>query len=604
MANRNFLWVTSVLKDLRGCLEDQVPGRLKKVPANMADSYEKALSMVKVDNEDRMRLILMWLLRYQRTDMPLTQEELAVVAGLSDPSNVTQICTNALVKLTKRTRKTPNGDDVDDNFVEFVQFSAKEHLESLLGNRQELKIPWFDFSDEEAHYEIAIRCLQVFEDQPKQAVLLDYAANFWFKHYLLLVDKTRISKDKAAEETTIEGKAAREMLEKVTQLNKKLVGGLFKPGRTAFGSWLDCFSPDMGFKSLSAFDMEETQSEDQGEIIRADPVYYAVKLELFDVAKQLITGGAPYIKPGKEGNVLQLALYRNEAKYLEVADVLLDLPNIDKAAVTARDGPHGTPLYIASAHGIRDMVERLLQKDATAHRIEDGKYGSALHAAAFYGHTDIARLLLETGKAQVDQRGHSFGTALQVAASQGRVGVVELLLTTYRADPKITAGHLETALQAALTRTSDGYKDSNSNLIVAALKKAGVEFRESSTDADWRSAYVRVRRSSQVFFKQYINIFQMPKGGGLSQQQALLAPALQMWNLPTTQDLDQFLRSMDNIYPYKVALQETLEEIKRALPTFDETHAYELSRENFLYKALFWSGIEYILQVSSAPFPC
>lgn len=164
---------------------------------------------------------------------------------------------------------------------------------------------------------------------------------------------------------------------------------------------------------------------------------------------------------------------------------------------------------------------------------------------------------------------------------------MELLLTTYKADPKITAGRLETALQATLTRTSDGSKDSDSNLIVAALKNAGIEFRESSTDADWRSAYVRVQRSSQVFFKQYIKIFQMPKGEGLSQQQVLLAPALQMWDLPTTQYLDQFLRSMDNVYPYKVALQETLEEIKRVLPTFDETRAYELSRENFLYKALF-----------------
>ena len=588
-----------MLNELRGCDEGSIPEQLKKVPVNMALRYEDALRKVDGINQNQnqkkhMRLILMWLLRYQRTDMPLTQEEIAKAAGLYNPSMVIEICTNSLVKLSKRTRKTSKGDDVEDTFVEFVHFSAKEHLEFLLQTTQEPKIPWFNFSDEEAHCEIATKCLQVFENQPDQAVLLDYAANFWFKHYLFLVDKTRTSKDKAAEEKALEEKTAEEeMSRKVAKLNE-LVDGLFKSGSTALESWLDSFSPDMGFKASSDFDME-TQSEDEGKKTRADPVYYAVKLELFDVAKRLITSGAPHAKPGKEGTVLQLALYQKTAKYLEVADALLSLEGTDEVAVMARDGPHGTPLYIASAYGIRDMVGKLVDKGATADGIVDGRYGSALHAAAFYGHTDIASLLLEKGQAQVDQQGGFFGTALQAASSQGHVDVVKLLLTTYKANPKITTGPLGTALQAALTSSKD------SDSVVAALRKAGVEFRESSADADWRSAYDRIEKSSRAFFQRYIEIFQMPKREGLSQRQTLLVAALNMWHLPTTRILDQFLHDMEYVYPYKVALQEKLEEIRGALPTFDRTHAYELSRENFLYKALFWSGIDYILRVSSIP---
>ena len=589
-----------MLNELRGCDEGLILEKLKKVPVNMAVRYENALRKVDVIYNKSMRLILMWLLRYQRTDMPLTQDEIAKAAGLHETSIVTEICADSLVKLSKRTRKTSNGDDFEGFVVEFVHFSAKEHLEYVLQTSQEPMISRFSFSDEEAHCEIATRCLQALESQPAEAVLLDYAANFWYKHYLLLIDKFRTSEDRAAEEKGLEEKAAGDvMCRKVAELHG-LVDDLFKSGSTAFKSWLDCFSLDMEFKASSDFDMEETESGDEGEKIRADPVYYAVKLELFDVAKRLIDGGAPHAKPGKEGTVLQLALHRKTEKYLEVVDALLNLDDIDNVAVMARDGPHGTPLYIASAYGIRNMVEKLLEKGATADGIKDGRYGSALHAAAYYGYTDIAALLLKKGQAQVDQQGGFFGTALQAASSRGHVGVVRLLLTTYKANPKTTTGSLGTALQATLTK-DPGSLTKDSGSIVAALRKAGVEFRASSTNADWRSAYVRVERSSRAFFQRYIEIFQMPKEERLSQEQALLVAALNRWHLPTTRILDQFLLAMDFGYPYKVALQEKLEEIRRALPTFDKTHAYELSRENFLYKALFWSGIDYILRVSSVP---
>ena len=590
-----------MFKELRDCDEGSILEQLKIVPANMAVGYEDALRNVKDKNIKHMRSILMWLLRYQRTDMPLTQEEIAKAVGLLEVPMVTQICTRSLVKWPKRTWKTSKGQDVEGTVVEFVHFSAKEHLEKVLQTSKEPKISRFSFSDEEAHYEIATRCLQVLESQPALAVLLDYAANFWFKHYLLLVDKIRTSKDKAAEENAPEGKATaakEEMSKKLVELDG-LVDGLFTPGSTALKSWLGCFSPDIGFQASSDFDMKKTESEDEGKKIRADPVYYAVKLGLLDVAKRLIENGAPYAKPGREGTVLQLALYRRTAKDLEVADALLSLAGIGETAVMARDGPHGTPLYIASAHGIEDMAKKLIEKGASADGTADGRYGSALHAAAYYGKPDIVHLLLTRGnaRAQVDQQGGFFGTALQAAASQGHVRVVKPLLTIYKANPKIMTGRLGTALQAALTTTS--LRDSD--LIVTALRKAGVDFHEG-TDVDWRSAYRRVERSSGAFFQRYIEIFQMPKGEPLSQKQALLVAALNRWSLPTTEILDQFLLAMDFGYPYKVPLQEQLEEIRRALPTFEpRTHAYELSRQNFLYKALFWSGIDCILQASSVP---
>ena len=108
-----------------------------------------------------------------------------------------------------------------------------------------------------------------------------------------------------------------------------------------------------------------------------------------------------------------------------------------------------TPLYYASAAGLRHTVRLLIENHAKVNA-QGGLYGSALQAASFKGHKEIIQLLLENGANVNAQSGH-YGSALQTASLRGHKEIIQLLLDT-GANVNAQSGHYGSALQAASLR--------------------------------------------------------------------------------------------------------------------------------------------------------
>jgi ankyrin repeat protein len=140
------------------------------------------------------------------------------------------------------------------------------------------------------------------------------------------------------------------------------------------------------------------------------------------------------------------------------------------ADVNKTDEAGVTPLHLAAAVGLREVVELLLAKgaDANAKTSQDlwrGYFGmtssvragaTPLHAAAASGDPNTVKVLLAHG-AQLDARDESGDTPLHHAATSGNAGVVEFLIAkgadgnaqnTEGATPLVGAllrGHVRTA---------------------------------------------------------------------------------------------------------------------------------------------------------------
>jgi len=87
-----------------------------------------------------------------------------------------------------------------------------------------------------------------------------------------------------------------------------------------------------------------------------------------------------------------------------------------------------TPLYWASEHGHKNVVELLIAEGADVNAVNGGRFmeQTALHIAVSYGHDDIVEILLANG-ADVNARTYSGKTALEMAAKKGHVKIAELL---------------------------------------------------------------------------------------------------------------------------------------------------------------------------------
>ncbi|KAJ4411330.1 hypothetical protein N0V82_009019 [Gnomoniopsis sp. IMI 355080] len=238
----------------------------------------------------------------------------------------------------------------------------------------------------------------------------------------------------------------------------------------------------------------------------------------------------------------------------------------------------------------------------------NGKHGSALHAAAYYGHSTTVRLLLDADKGAVDQEGGLLkGTALHAAAAQGHIETVQLLLD-YKADPTRICGLFGTALQAALAFKSDSATD-NSQALREAIENQGFETANRS-DVGWHSAFLQLQETSPSLLHRFTSIFlptdmkRQLRNEKVLPKQRVLHTVIQKWMLPGANDLSRCLESVIK-WSYQTPAQEQLEDIGRVLPKFPVNPGkLELNNIDFFYKALFWTGINYILEVSNgSPFP-
>ena len=401
-------------------------------------------------------------------------------------------------------------------------------------------------------------------------------AQYWQKHYLLCK----------------EAQPTESHVEKLEDLIDKLL----KRG-DSFESWLDWYNPDDDFM-LSGFDLDHEEEEsDEGDSDsdnnvdyqedqstgdiesedrsigssnksrkrRADPAYYAVKIGLFDIAVKMIERGDPCERPGREGSVLELALYH---EHWAVARTVLKK---DKVDVTVRKGPHGTPLYIASGkvqHESLEIIRALIQKGCRADGTEDGRLGSALHAAAYSGCAPAVELLLNEGTAGVDQEGGVFGTALQAAAAQGNQNVIELLLTR-GADPMVVGGVFGTAFQAELATREPG------SMLQTAVQKRGVA-RAKRSEFCWQTAFLRLEEADRELYDEYESLLltrikdglHLPRAFLRTRGHMLLAAMLKTWDLPGVHRLEFWRRYLRRRFSVQLPTQGQLDEIRIALPDF------------------------------------
>ncbi|KAK3354077.1 hypothetical protein B0T25DRAFT_545945 [Lasiosphaeria hispida] len=568
--DRIFLWVTSILDDLflLGHDDDSVRKQLSRIPVSMATKYENALRSVDKEHEPFMRLILMWLLRHQRMGVPLTEEEIAAAVGLKDSTMVSTICTKTLVRTTKQSIHRFEG-RTECTRIEFDHFSAKEYLEGLVKKTSEKGISRLSLSDEEIHQTITKQCLSTIisfdSGIGQESALMGYAANYWFKHYLLL-KPTQTDDFRALQSFVID---------------------LFQSNNKGFESWKRFLDPD---KSVhSSFDMQQGSSIAND--LEAGPIYYAVKIGVFDIATRLINGKCPQGLPGKEGTALELALFR---KQWEIATAMINNSEHGADLIVLRKGPHGSPLYIASAHGRTDIVTALLQKGAKANLTDEGKFGSALHAAAFYGKIDVVKELLKPGpgnEAAVDQSGGIYGTALQLATAKGNGEMVRLLFNDYKASATAvdSTSLFGNALQAAWA-------------LDRAISKQGL-VRDPGL-VDWQAAYMRIQEYGDRLVERYdAEILPTPmtpelrdSETGFSRQQQLLIRVLLSRDLSANAlSLAEWHNTLTSRFPYKSPLEERLAEINDALSCLAHREA-DLARRDFLHRTFFQSAVKYVLE--------
>ncbi|KAI3318901.1 hypothetical protein HD806DRAFT_511251 [Xylariaceae sp. AK1471] len=635
--DRNFLWATSVLEDVATCHDvKNIPGVLTKVPMSMVAVYETALKNVKKEDEERMKSILLWLLNQLR---PLSQNELAAAVGLPNPSLVTEICTRALVESSKQPT-TVAGKDRQLDVFRFAHFSVREYLESVISGPLENlaakpEVARFNLSEQDAHFEMTKRCLDVLSacclhrgDRDIEATdsdsgtsdansdastadsdsevedddadsgegsgypeepLLKYAAEYWFRHYKM-INRDRVGGDG---------------LEKLDdEIWSHL---LFDKQKLEF--WLKTYDPD---HRPPIGGVDETPS----------PVYYAVKLELVGIPERLVgdtllppvlNGDSPndmmnrleldqvveyrLDKPGAEGTALQLAAHQRQ---IAVLDALIQR----RADVNARRGLHGTALYASAAIGDENGVRRLLKAKAKANGTEDGELGSPLHAAAYAGHETVVQVLLNEGGVPVDHEAGPFGTALQAASALRKHTTIKLLLDM-NADPNIVSGCFGTAAQAASTNLGLG-RPKRSDRVVNTLWNSGAKFLWNFNF--WGTAYDRAtaqdsgsEHRNKAGYRDSRSYTRLVQGSGsevrdlkaLSESQQLFACIKAQWRLPAKGELSRICDDFRDLL-CRIPFEDQLDAILRLVPK-QEVSVQALQNSDFAYQALFWAGVNQIL---------
>ncbi|BCS08359.1 hypothetical protein ALUC_20729A [Aspergillus luchuensis] len=573
-AKKNFLWATSLVQEIRECRKDpkKIEAKLNEVPISMVAIYEKHLSSVNAIDGKFLRSMFIWLLRQLR---PLTQEEIASAVGLHDADAVYEICTGRWVTQSTQTLTINRKSKKCDRVLRFAHLSAKEYLETQVRLGQHSLISQFLCSEEQAHFEITQRCLDVLLQSLKagdtasanrfELTLRSYAAEYWFQHYQLFEKADGMANERAL----LQGR----------------IRGLFRSEQ--FDNWLDWLEP--GDQSMTGKDGAQAESRRQR---RGSRIHYALKLNLGPVVEELIqTDPKDLNTRNADGEtILQVAVYRG---YKQIVADLLTHVNVN-----AEKGPHGTALYVASAQGHHSITEMLLNSKAKVTGTEDGTLGNPLHVAAYCGNSSIVSLLLAggpkagnySGGVAVDHIAGFFGTALVAASAAGQESTVQMLLE-HGASPNKVVGRLGTALQAAWNARPV------SKSIIAALKAGGAKDKHQIQRA-WTTAYRRMEKTDSSTVAAYRKLFLPQKSitKELSQRQKLLATALDKWRrLPCLWNLENCQANLASDYPFSVPFVEQLEDIKRYMSGI-RMDKHELESEDFLYKALFWAGINHIIE--------
>ena len=149
-----------------------------------------------------------------------------------------------------------------------------------------------------------------------------------------------------------------------------------------------------------------------------DDFFRAVRADNASGVKNLLSRGFdPNVRDPQGQTGLLIALREPSPKVIQV---LLDSPKTD---VEARNPKDESPLMLAAFKGQKDIVTRLIERDA-----DINKPGwTPLHYAATNGQVEIMKLLLDKD-AFIDAESPNGTTPLMMAAMYGSTAAVKLLL--------------------------------------------------------------------------------------------------------------------------------------------------------------------------------
>jgi ankyrin repeat protein len=157
-----------------------------------------------------------------------------------------------------------------------------------------------------------------------------------------------------------------------------------------------------------------------------DDFFSAIKRDDADAIVALLNRGFDANTLNPEGEHGLFLAVREPS--LKVAAVLINWPKIN---VETRSPQDESPLMLAALHGLTELCQLLIAKDADVN-----KPGWApLHYAATHGHLDILNLLLDH-HAYIDAQSPNGTTPLMMAAQYGTASAVKLLLEA-GADPEL-----------------------------------------------------------------------------------------------------------------------------------------------------------------------
>ena len=391
--------------------------------------------------------------------------ELARAAGLGDPADVMRICTSSLI--TSSTEEIEvDGRTEECDIIRFAHSSVCEYLLSQNLQSSTDKAARFRVSSNEAHAYVSSRCLDQLLEQggevhPKPRLLaiplLSYSAQYWHVQFR----STDVPNAHRADLEPIESK----------------IHNLFRPSYLpAYVNWLRLADPD----NLDNPAILEKDADSYPE-----PLYYALLLELSDIAEKLIEEGAEVDgRGGNEGTPLQLAAH---CGFADLVWLLLK-----KGADPNREGKsHGSALYAAVVQGHDTIVDTLRESKADVNK-QEGYYGNALQVASYFGYYFIVRQLLVYG-ADVKATGGIFGTALQAACAADHYKLISMLIDG-GADPNCRAGLLKSPLQAALTGEDPEY--------LHHLTVDGLKFNVNGARA-WRAACAKLTREHASLLTEF-----------------------------------------------------------------------------------------------------
>lgn len=456
MDKQRMVFYSALQKDALPASLHEITTRLDFLPGSVLEVYYRLMEAIPSENVPRARRTFSWVAFSKR---PLCLEEIAGAVSSSwklppqrdhetsfNPQDVIDECKGLIVIAA---------DDQDQTTARRTYFAHHTVKEYLLSKEIE-NSPAAEFSivESEAHELLSLTtlsCLRSLFRQngnstPKSGShsLLNYAGEYWYKHYLS-ARQSGIFSDICGSAISLFDMMRNQAVSKGMTIPNP--GTIERPEAILYNSWGPV--PSLYLASLWGLNDVVTiliieKQADPNEVggFLGTPLQAAAYNGHFSIVMDLVRehNAQVNIVSGHYGTALQAAAHRGNGR---IVDLLLSM----EADVNAVGGHYGNALQAAAAGGHKNLVELLLRNRAGLNA-GGGEYEYALIAAAQGGNAEITRLLLVNGTDIINSVGKNYA-ALCEAATLGHWDIVRLLLER-GADPNAKDRRHGSALEIAV----------------------------------------------------------------------------------------------------------------------------------------------------------